>query len=83
MTIFKGVATGILLFVVFMIVDWWRMTRMAAANSGGGAISIDLHAYSAVMRYILGIGLGVLLGAGGFLALTKALEVYMRKLPAL
>jgi hypothetical protein len=75
MAILKGVATGILLFVVFVIVDWSRMSITSGA--GGDGVSIDIRAYSSVVRYVAGLGMGVLLSAGGFLALAKALEIHL------
>jgi len=80
MTILKGVATGISLFVAFLILDFLRMTRMAARIAGADGVSIDLRTYSSVVQYVAGVGLGILLGAGGLLALTKALEIHFRKL---
>lgn len=69
MAILKGIATGMLLFVLFVIVDWSRL-RMVTGAGAGGATAIDIRSYSGVA----GLGLGVLLGARGFLALAKALE---------
>lgn len=78
MAILKGIATGMLLFVLFVIVDWSRL-RIVTGAGAGGATAIDIRSYSGVVRYLAGVGLGVLLGAGGFLALAKALEIYLQR----
>jgi hypothetical protein len=81
MTVLKGVGTGILVFAIFLMVDFWRIAKGASAFTGAEAgMSFDVRSFTGAVQYLSGIAVGLLLGVGTCLAVVRLLDTQLRRL---
>jgi hypothetical protein len=80
MTILKGVGTGILVFAIFLIVDFWRIAKAGSAITGAqSSISLDIRLFAGAVQYLSGIAVGLLLGVGTCVAVVRLLDSQLRR----
>jgi hypothetical protein len=80
MTVLKGVGTGILVFAIFLIVDFWRMAKTGSTFSGTQTgVSVDVRSFAGVVQYLSGIAVGLLVGVGTCAVLVRVLDTQLRR----
>jgi hypothetical protein len=80
MTVLKGVGTGILVFAIFLIVDFWRMAKTGSTFSGTQTgVSVDVRSFAGVVQYLSGIAVGLLVGVGICAVLVRVLDTQLRR----
>lgn len=81
MTLLKGVGTGILVFAIFLIVDFWRIAKTGSALGGPqSSVSLDIRLFAGAVQYLSGIAVGLLVGVGTCAVVVRVLDTQLRRL---